>query len=247
MSHPEDEQLAGVALGETADPAVAIHLATCRTCRDVVAELGGVLDVARSSGAVDLVAPPDRVWDAVRAGLAETPDAATPAPPGPLRVVPSGPEPHRAAPERGVPRRQLFGWLAAAAVSGVVAGAGGTWLLTRPVAEPTPLARVDLATLDTLEVLGEADVRETPQGVALAVRTRPLDPGEGFLEVWLINRDLARMVSVGVLPAERTEQSFPIARRLLEEGYVVVDISREGFDDRPEHSGDSVVRGQLPL
>ena len=36
-------------------------------------------------------------------------------------------------------------------------------------------------------------------------------------------------------------------QRLLDEGYVIVDVSREGFDESPEHSGDSVVRGTLPL
>ena len=31
-----------------------------------------------------------------------------------------------------------------------------------------------------------------------AVSTTPIDPGNGYLEVWLINKDLKRMVSVGV-------------------------------------------------
>ena len=53
------------------------------------------------------------------------------------------------------------------------------------------------------------------------------------------------MVSVGVLRPDAAEQTFPIPQELLDEGYVIVDISREGFDDAPEHSGDSVVRGSL--
>lgn len=119
--------------------------------------------------------------------------------------------------------------------------------MTRPAPAPEPVASAELTTLDTREVLGEASVRDTARGVTLAVRTQALDAGDGYLEVWLINRDLARMVSVGVLPAGTSQQDFPIARRLLDEGYVVVDISRELFDDRPQHSGDSLVRGELPL
>ena len=41
------------------------------------------------------------------------------------------------------------------------------------------------------------------------------------------------------------EQTFAIDRDLIDQGYVIVDISREGFDTAPQHSGDSVVRGTL--
>ena len=53
------------------------------------------------------------------------------------------------------------------------------------------------------------------------------------------------MVSVGVLRPDEADQTFAIPQELLDQGYVIVDISREGFDDRPEHSGDSIVRGAL--
>jgi hypothetical protein len=52
------------------------------------------------------------------------------------------------------------------------------------------------------------------------------------------------MVSIGVLDAETGV--FPISQDLLDQGYVVVDISREPFDEQPEHSGDSLARGTLP-
>jgi len=32
---------------------------------------------------------------------------------------------------------------------------------------------------------------------------------------------------------------------MLDEGYRIVDISREQFDDDSTHSGDSLVRGEL--
>ena len=60
-----------------------------------------------------------------------------------------------------------------------------------------------------------------------------------------INTDLERMVSIGVLRPDTPEQTFAIAQDLIDQGYVIVDISREDFDSAPQHSGDSVVRGTL--
>jgi anti-sigma-K factor RskA len=114
---------------------------------------------------------------------------------------------------------------------------------------PTPastVAQAELDTLDTRQRLGAATVVRTGSGVDLRIATTsPLDPGDGYLEVWLINSDGKRMVSVGVLGSPEAG-TFPISQALLDQGYVVVDISREHFDDRPEHSGDSLVRGTLP-
>lgn len=103
-----------------------------------------------------------------------------------------------------------------------------------------------LDTLDTAQQRGTATVSERADSVTLDVAARDLQPTDGgYVEVWLINRDLKRMVSVGVLDDGVADQSFPISRRLLDEGYVIVDLSREQFDDQPQHSGDSLVRGAL--
>ena len=70
-------------------------------------------------------------------------------------------------------------------------------------------------------------------------------PPGGYLEVWLINVDLKRMVSVAVLDQGRdTVISIPAV--LIAEGYRIVDVSNELFDDKPQHSGDSIMRGTLP-
>ncbi len=140
-------------------------------------------------------------------------------------------------------------WVASAAAAGLVVGAVGGRLVdgTEPDEAAVTVASTTLDTLDTRQARGTADVLRDADGVNLAVHTDPLDPPQdGYLEVWLINEDLQRMVSVGVLRPEASEQRFPIPQELLDEGYVIVDISREGFDDSPEHSGDSVVRGSLP-
>ena len=116
----------------------------------------------------------------------------------------------------------------------------------QPDPAPQPVAQVALTTLDTKQDEGEASVVRTGEGLDLTVTTAtPLDAGDGYLEVWLLNADGKRMVSVGVL-APGDEGSFPISKSLIDEGYVIVDISREQFDDSTAHSGDSLLRGKLP-
>jgi anti-sigma-K factor RskA len=138
-------------------------------------------------------------------------------------------------------------WVAGAAAAGLVVGVAGTRLLEREEAPPAAVtvASTSLDTLDTQQARGSAEVVSHDGRLDLAVRTDPIDAEDGYLEVWLINEDLQRMVSIGVLRPGETDQSFAIPRDLIDQGYVIVDISREGFDSAPEHSGDSVVRGTL--
>ena len=179
-----------------------------------------------------------------------------------VAVLPPAPTEASASPEVVVPLRTAggrgrasrprpaLGWLAAACAAGVLLGAGGIVVADRlrePAVDPArTVATAELDTLDTAQRLGTATVSERADAVTLEVAARDLRPADGgYVEVWLINRDLQRMVSVGVLDEKRADQTFPISRRLLDEGYVIVDLSREQFDDKPQHSGDSLVRGSL--
>jgi hypothetical protein len=112
--------------------------------------------------------------------------------------------------------------------------------------EDTVVARATLDQIGTTTERGEADVVRAGAGVRLIVRTDRLDAGSDPLEVWLINRDGRRMVSIGLLTAGagRT-QALAIDQRLIDDGYVVVDISSEPLDGNPAHSGQSLVRGTL--
>lgn len=182
-----------------------------------------------------------------------------------VAVLPPGPT-ASASPEVVVPlrarsdsssragrRRPALGWLAAACAAGVLLGAGGVVLADQLQGGTDPgvdvirtVATAELDTLDTRQRLGSATVSERAGTLNLAVSATELDRGtNGYVEVWLINRDGKRMVSVGVLGDGAVAGAFPISRRLLDEGYVVVDLSREQFDDKPQHSGDSIVRGSL--
>ena len=247
MSHPDDELLVDLATGESVDAEVTAHVTRCARCSSEVASLREVLSAVREPSP-ELVPAPARVWDAVAAEIgrgdssaATAPEPATAQPPAPPVDLAS----HRA--DRGRRRAPLM-WIAGAAAAGLVVGAVGGRLLNGADPEPTAVtvASTSLDTLDTQQAQGTADVLRHDGRVDLAVHTEPLDPPEdGYLEVWLINEDLQRMVSVGVLRPGAADQTFAIPQELLDQGYVIVDISREGFDDAPEHSGDSVVRGSL--
>ena len=65
-------------------------------------------------------------------------------------------------------------------------------------------------TLDNRQAKGMADVVRHDGRLDLSVSTQPIDPDGGYLEVWLINKDLKRMVSVGVLEPSEQGQSFAI-------------------------------------
>ena len=132
-------------------------------------------------------------------------------------------------------------------VVGALLGAGVTRVIpqkTEAPADPvksavlTPLERED-------EELGVAELRPLDAGYSLAVDVPAgaEHPG-GYIEVWLINVDLARMVSVGVFAAGSSAQ-FYVTDALVDEGYLVVDLSNEEFDEEPRHSGDTIMRGEL--
>jgi len=244
--HPDEETLARLALGETVGAQDAAHVAGCASCQAFVAELTETLALVREASGEELVAPPDSVWCAISDQVAADPvprvkpataAAVDPAPvPGPSGVD-----------ELAARRRPRFGWIAVAAAAGVIVGAVGVQVVPELISpQPQVIAQAQLDTLDTGTRGGEAELLSSRgRALDLRVQVNPLDPGNGYLEVWLINSDLKRMVSVGVLPSGATEQDFRVTRSLIDQGYVIVDISREKFDDRPQHSGDSLLRGSL--
>lgn len=259
MNHPDDDTLADLALGESAPTDVAEHVRGCASCAGEVAALRSTLRALREPVPA-LVAPSPAVWDAVLAEIdadpaspvltstATTPTLATPTPTptpqaGAQRPVDELSVRRESRRRRGIP----LAWVAGAAAAGLVVGVAGARLLDGDDAASAPVtvASTTLDTLDTGQVKGTADVVRQDDRLDLAVRTEPIDPADGYLEVWLINEDLQRMVSIGVLRPDAPEQTFAIAQDLIDQGYVIVDISREGFDAAPQHSGDSVVRGTL--
>lgn len=224
--HPDEEVLASIALGEEVSPDQAAHAMSCAHCGVLVAEVRAIVALARDASGETLLAPPASVWRAVAAELG--PDSGA----GPARRRPRPPS-----------------WLAVAAgvAVGVVLGVVGPRLVPQEVPPaPQVLARAELKTLDTNTPGGAVELLEGPDpALDLRILVTPLDEGPGYLEVWLINTDLERMVSIGVLPNGSGGEDFVVPRRLIDQGYVIVDISAEQLDARPEHSGKSLLRGSL--
>ncbi|MCB0872729.1 MAG: anti-sigma factor [Thermoleophilia bacterium] len=236
MSHLSDDVLADIASGESVPEADA-HLAACERCAASLAELrraAGFLRAPDLPGPWDR--PSDEVWDRVRDTIGATPE-----------------EPHAEVESAtadvtvlGDRRRRLV-TVAAAAACALVGLAVGRWIVPSgsEVPAPTVAATTSLASLDGSRTLGAAELLEstgaTPE---IMVSTGRFAHGSGYVEVWLINTDGTRMVSLGVL-GDDDRGTFPVPQTLLDRGYRIVDISRERFDDDPAHSGDSVMRGTL--
>lgn len=246
MEHVDPEVLALIALGEpVATEADTAHLAACRVCSDEVDELAATVSTARSLTAADtLVAPPATVWDRVRdeLGLAKGvhPDG-TASPAATAGVV-----------DLASRRRNLrrFSWVATAAAAGLVVGvAGGAWWTGRSTSGPaneSVVASAALAPLPGWTVSGQAKVEKESDGTRLLVLA--LDKGVrdgGYREVWLIDRSVTRLVSLGILQGSTGTFTIPPGLDLAD--YPVVDVSEEAFDGNPAHSGDSIIRGTLAI
>ncbi len=263
MHHPDPDLLADLSLGEPVTDEVRDHVASCDACAREVAALGATAG-ALTGPPPQLVAPrPGLRAEVLAAALGDHPahledHAPSPDDPAGSTGAPGDelaarrtaahddtrPGPARAARRFGVP------WLVGAAAAGVVlggVGAAAVGALRPDQPQVQVVAQADLDTLDTGAKLGVADLVQHDGTTDLALHTDPMSSGEGYLEVWLINRDGERMVSIGVLEPGRTDQTFAVPASLVAEGYVVVDISREPFDADAGHSGDSLARGTLPV
>lgn len=275
MQHPDEEILAAIALGEPDDPQLQTareHVAQCDPCADVLADLAAVCSLTSDSlGGVRLQRPPARVWAAIEsdlgAELGEWRDVDTrPEAVSELRgAMPSAPSvPAAAADDRPEPPAEVVDlarrrearsarrspWIIGAAAAGLAVGLlGGRAVFDRSEpgpATPTVLASTVLETLDTKSPVTDARLVRDGGRIGVSIDGSGLPAAPGYLEVWLINTDGKRMVSLGVLD-RRSGETFPVTQALLDEGYLVVDISREQFDDKPAHSGDSLARGSLPV
>jgi anti-sigma-K factor RskA len=133
-------------------------------------------------------------------------------------------------------------WVLAAAaavivvVVGAVAFAGsGDDETVVAAARLEPLAPAEPATAELVDADGRLRLD-------LPLATDDLPATEGFYEVWLIDTQVERLISLGpvrpdatyVVPADIDYRDFPI-----------VDVSVEPPDGDPTHSGDSILRGTL--
>lgn len=245
--HLDDELLARWALdGETPDAAAADHLRLCTRCRESLSELQAV--VGQMSGLPRMDSPSADTWNRISteldldSGLLEQ----TPSP-SPVddrgRDVTRRPSSSAARPIR---RTAIAIAASVAAILGIGAGVIGTLLVTSNDSDqPKAEAVIRLAPLAGKSGDGNADLVRDTAGTQLKVTATGLTNTPGFYEVWLINEDGKRMVSLGVLNPS-TGGTFQIPSDLTGQGYRIVDVSLEPNDGNPEHSHDSIIRGTLP-
>jgi anti-sigma-K factor RskA len=91
---------------------------------------------------------------------------------------------------------------------------------------------------------GKAQVLKSADGLVVRVDARGLPPSAGFHEVWLLDTDATKLVSLGALPSGSVG-TFTIPPGVTVTDFPVVDISLEPYDGNPGHSHDSLLRGVL--
>lgn len=255
MQHVDPEVIALLALGEpAADDDARSHLTTCSRCAGEVASLAATVGAARSVTPADaLVMPPPQVWEGIRGALSLSPaldpdiSATRPAPLPGQGTAPRDDLASRRARRAGARGGRGGAWLGVAAATGlVVGGAGGALVAGGSDTGPAGVV-VAQGALDPLpgwDAGGTAVVEETADGTRELVVT--LEGGEGlqgYKEVWLIDREVSRLVSLGIL--EGGEGRFVVPSSLDLSEFPVVDVSDEPYDGDPSHSGDSIIRGLL--
>jgi anti-sigma-K factor RskA len=243
MTHLDPDRLADRALG-TDDPLTAAeqsHLAGCAECRDELAELSRIAELGRNPEhlAPQLV-PTEAMWQSIQVQLATETPATTEAAPEPAPSSQTVTElPHR------TPRPRSWLLVAAAAVVGLIIGAGVTTVAVRD--------RVEVTSSTVLEALpgqtgkGTAELVNDRGRPELRVQIDAPPTSDRYREVWLINTDGQRMYTLGVLPDDG-RASYPLPPELAGQlqNFPIVDVSIEPYDGNPAHSRESQVRGTLP-
>lgn len=132
----------------------------------------------------------------------------------------------------------------AAAVAGVIAGAGivAGYQALAGADESTLVAEAVLDPLGDGSASGAAAIVEAESERRLVVDVDAPDV-DGYLEVWLLTPDVSGLVSLGVLTGGVADVAIPDGLDL--DTFSVVDVSVEPFDGDPAHSGESLVRGAL--
>ena len=259
MTHIDRENLALIAMTEfdLTEPERQ-HLAECPECSLELIALQHTVAVGRSARTVELVEPANSVWAGIHADLglsdavAATPGRADYKALDPFAPV-VGPVETPSAPvtEIGLrPRRRRRNWMpvaVAAGIAGLLGGlGGGIWWQTaqQQAPEPVLLAEARLDPYPGWDATGRASVKKTADGHREVVLDVSGANGDTDLrEVWLIKADASGLISIGLLDGESGRFLIPDGVDLSQ--YPLVDVSAEPDDGDPQHSGDSILRGEL--
>ena len=252
MVHVSAELLAGHALGQLdqLDADQLEHVADCPQCRAELSQLSRLVELSQQEPDPALSQMPlDAVWRGIRDELSLSESGAgqqtVGSSPAPLAepVLPTH-EVSSDSPSPPVRRRSRVLVVLAAAI-GVIVGIGATAVANLIQTDDAQvLSSTPLVALPGHSGEGTAELVRERETTELRVRVEGAPPQQEFREVWLINVDGERMVSIGLL-ASGDEGEFAVPMELIDEGYRIVDISIEPDDGDPTHSGVSIARGEL--
>lgn len=142
------------------------------------------------------------------------------------------------------PSRRRRWWIAGAGLTAAAAAAVAVVVIANDDAPDTQvLASVDLEPLAG-SGSGSAELISVGEAVQLRLRTAGLATrDDGYFEVWLINPSVTELVSLGPL---RADGEYDVPAGVDPAAFPIVDVSVEPVDGNPAHSGESVLRGELP-
>ncbi len=246
MTHLSLDRLAGHALNtdDPLTPAEQNHLVNCAECREELAELSRIAELSGEPEHTDSqLVHMESIWHSIQAQVRKDSSAAAAtittsadASPTPATIT--------KLPDR-IPRRRWFLVAAAAALFGLIIGAGITTVAFRDRVEVT--SRIALDALPGHTGHGTAELISDRGHPELRVRIDAPPAPDNYREVWLINTDGRRMYTLGVLP-DNGRATYPLPPELAGQlhGFNIVDVSIEPYDGNPAHSRNSQVRGVLP-
>lgn len=242
IRHLDPELLADIALGEAGSTSGRhrAHLLVCRRCATELAELRRIVATGREAAPEDIRPPRPSVLARIQAEVeADLSSHGVEHAGHSLAAVDLG------APQAATrPRRRPVVAVVAAAALVAVAVAGTVW--HHQASGDVVVARATLDPLPSRSGRGTAQVVRKNGGEQLSITVDTTVAGGGYEELWLINTDGRRMISLGVVPSDgRATYPMPATLTGGMRGYVIVDISFEPFDGNSAHSGDSVLRGTL--
>ncbi|WP_432120130.1 anti-sigma factor [Streptomyces sp. bgisy032] len=251
MEHTDEETLALMAIGESPSPPDDEHVRTCARCSEELAALSRVVSAMKTPEPQEheLLAPPPDLWDSIASELHLDPqDRLTPSgdavqedPAAHSADDDSGPAPALARPKARRLSRFSVALAACAALLGAAAGSTLTWWMTRDAAS---VSVADGSRLDSLQAnsAGYARLSESDGHRTLRITVEGLPQTSGYFEVWLMDRTHTKLVSMGVLGPDG-RASLPVPNNIDLGEYSVVDVSVQPYNGKPDHSGDSLVRG----
>lgn len=218
---------------------------------DVAGDLAALRSFAPRHGgtAIEWETPPSDLFARITAAVSED-DESDSSSAETTPVAPSADAPSAEAPtnvrsledRRGAPRRR-FPWelAAAAAVAAIAIAAGIVSQMNKPSESLVATVSLDRLAGDGS---GRAELVDVGGTMQLRLDTSGLDSGDGYLEVWVIDPSVSRLVSLGPF---RDDGRYDVPASVDMHEFPIVDVSIEPPDGDPSHSGNSVLRGQLSI